>query len=184
MRIFVFLECSWYEDDGRLGWRCETDFSFIPSSGLKSTSDAIKQEIFSDGCEFQLTDVSFKAQTTLHCGKNPFAGPSGLTLLQALEEWNETRTEEAALIFPEVLRVFVSLPTEEDGFPYSATPRKSKKDMRSDDSSSGTSASCENSSTRKIRGARVQQLDVNGFRKQNRQLGRSDSADAVGILKY
>ena len=51
----------------------------------------------------------------------------------------------------------------------------------SDDSSSGTSASCENSSTRKIRGARVQQLDVNGFRKQNRQRGRSDSADAVGI---
>ena len=75
----------------------------------------------------------------------------------------------------------MSLPTEEDGFPYSATPRKSKKDKSSDDSSSGTSASCENSSTRKIRAGRVQQLDADGFRKQNRQRGRSDSADAVGI---
>ena len=48
-----------------------------------------------------------------------------------------------ALIFPEVLRVFVALPSQEDGFLYSATPRKSKKDESSDDSSSGTSASCE-----------------------------------------
>ena len=36
MRIFVFMECSWYADDGPLGWRCETDFSFIPSSGRVS----------------------------------------------------------------------------------------------------------------------------------------------------
>ena len=149
MRIFVFMECSWYADDGPLGWRCETDFSFIPSSGLKSTSDAIKEKIFSLLLEcsftiFEQSDVSFTAQTTLHFGKNPFAGPSGLTLLQALEEWNETRTEEAALIFPEILFVFVSLPREETGgFLYSATPRKSKKDESSDDSSSGTSASCE-----------------------------------------
>ena len=94
-----------------------------------------------------------------------------------------------ARIFPEVLRVFVSLPSQEDGFLYSATPRKSKKDESSDDSSSGTSASCESSSTRKlrheilrkIRAGRVQQLDADGFRKRKCQRGRSDSADAVGI---